>query len=63
MKVKREDAIKVICSALDQLGDNGFEMLLEDDYYDEANDAMPSMQDVLEAVKITEAEMNEGLKY
>jgi len=62
MKVKRKDAIMVICSALDQLGDNGFETLLED-YYDEKNDDMPSMQDVLEAVKITEAEMNAGLKY
>jgi len=62
MKVKRKDAIMVICSALDQLGNNGFETLLED-YYDEKNDDMPSMQDVLEAVKITEAEMNAGLKY
>jgi hypothetical protein len=61
MKVKRKDAIMVICSALDHLGDNGFETLLED-YYDEKNDDMPSMQDVLEAVKITEAEMNAGLK-
>lgn len=62
MKVKRKDAIKVICNALDQLGDNGFETMLEDDYYDEKTDTMPSMQDVLEAVGITKAEMDRGLR-
>jgi hypothetical protein len=62
MKVKREDAIQLICHAVENMSETSYEIMLEDNYYDEETDTLPSMTDVLLAVGMTKAEIEIGLK-
>lgn len=58
MKLTRKQAIKIICQLMDQDGIEWIPAI--QDLYDEKTDEIPLMDDVLEALGITEEEMNEG---
>jgi hypothetical protein len=58
MKISRIDAIKIIDRATDK--DDPFWEHIVEDWYDEKNDDIPSIYDVLVALGVTEAEYREA---
>lgn len=57
-KLTRKEAIKVFSEIIDQDG-NAFEIMVEE-WYDEDADEMPSLEDVFEAIGVTNAEYREA---
>lgn len=58
MKLTRKEAILILDNATDQ--DDPFWENVVDDWYDEENDTMPVIQDVLAALGVTAAEYKDA---
>lgn len=60
MKISRKDAIKLLFTAIDQ-DENLWEMLCEENHYDEEKDEILSLGEAFAAIGVTAKEFDEAI--